>query len=181
MNCSSSQQQLEIGSGSNNEQCLLLSLHRTLRRLQYLLDGQGVTCRRANGDQKRALLNFGDNIQEYYSNYSLHLPQNIVSLVNLKLIMNACVHGLLNFHLYPSLLFIYFQQLPREPCRYRSLSMTDHIKSLYTLVPPLSNLTSSEAQLITGNLTEVILPIVRLLVVSTGLHSIDTYLSFVNY
>ena len=90
------------------------------------------------------------------------------------------MYGLLNFHLYPSFLF---QQVPIVPCRYRPwiLSMTNHIKSLYTLVPPLSNLISSEAQLITGNLTEVILPIVESLVVSTGLHSIDTYLSFVNY
>ena len=44
--------------------------------------------------------------------------------------------------------------------------MTDHVRSLYTLVAPLSNLTSSEAQLISGNLTEVILPIVQPLVVS---------------
>ena len=44
--------------------------------------------------------------------------------------------------------------------------MTDHVRSLYTLVTPLSNLTSSEAQLISGNLTEVILPIIRPLVVS---------------
>lgn len=57
----------------------------------------------------------------------------------------------------------------------------EHVKSLYTLVPLLSNLSSSEAQLIAGNLTEVILPIVRPLVVSTGLCFIDTYLSFVNY
>lgn len=92
--------------------------------------------------------------------------------------MHVCVASWISFiSLSP------FQQSPRgwEPCIYRSLSMTDHIKSLYTLVPPLSNLTSSEAQLITGNLTEIILPIVRPLVVSTGLHSINTYLSFVNY
>ena len=96
--------------------------------------------------------------------------------------MHACVASWIFIYI-PLSFFVLFQQVPPVPCRYRPLTgnMTDHIKSLHTLVPLLSNLISSEAQLITGNLTEVILPIVKPLVVSTGLHSIDTYLSFVNY
>ena len=53
--------------------------------------------------------------------------------------------------------------------------MTDHVRSLYTLVAPLSNLTTSEAQLISGNLTEVILPIVQPLVVSQYWPSLVLY------
>ena len=178
MSCSSSQQ-LGISSGSNNEQCLLLSLRGTLKRLQIDLDGQGVTCRRASNDQKQALLNFNETIYDYY--YSL-VTQEIFETVSQSESLD--IEWLNNMQplIYPP--SVYFQPFPRESrstCRYTGLNMTDHVKSLYTLVPPLSNLTSSEAQLISGNLTEVILPIVKPLVVSTGLYLIDTYLSFVNY
>ena len=78
MSCSSSQQS-EISSGSNNEQCLLRSLSKTLKRLQDHLEGQGVTCRRASSDQQRALLNFNETIYDYYNSL---LSQEIFETVS---------------------------------------------------------------------------------------------------
>ena len=180
MSCSTYQ---NSGSRTNyNEQCLLFNLQSILRPLKDRLGGRQVTCRRANSAQKRALLDFDVTIHEYYNRITPTEITTIVSQLDIERYQLQCSKWCDLFY-FPSFLHL---QLPPgsngQPCLYIGRTMNDHIQSLYTLVPSLNNLTSCEAQLISGNLSEVILPVIRPLVVSTLplLHYIS-YLSIANY
>lgn len=61
-------------------------------------------------------------------------------------------------------------EVPEEvPCIYKGQDLSSHVTSLYTIVPYLSNLNTSEPQHFSGNISEVIFPVISQLLVSTQL------------
>ena len=56
--------------------------------------------------------------------------------------------------------------LLQSPCIYGLRNLDSHVMSLYTIVPYLSSLNASEPQHLSGNISEVIFPVVSQLLVS---------------